>query len=355
VVKSIPDKELRKTKGITLKMSRVKKYLSGIMLSGGIAAMAYIISLYLPSGILGETLIALLLGMLLNPLVCRYEVFGPGINWTSKKILRAGIIIAGITLSFPQVIKAGKYALLLMLFTLATSFGVGYVCKKIFKINWKLAGLLSVSTAICGGTAVATVGPTIRAKNRDIAYAISATFIFDIITVIAFPWIGRLLGLGDTGYGLWIGTAVNDTSSVVAAGYAFSDAAGLLATIVKLTRTLFIVPVVLVFSWIYAKKETPSQTAAKVDIRKIFPWFILGFLAVVGIRSTGFVPDTIVAAMSFLSKFFLSMALAAIGLNTSLKEVAGVGIKPMIAGVIIDTSVVFVSLLAQAGILHFMS
>lgn len=334
-------------------MNYVKKHSSGIILSGGIAALAYIISSVLPAGILGETLIALVLGMLLNPLVCRYQFFDSGINWTSKRILRAGIIIAGITLSFPQVIKAGKFSLILMMFTLATAFGAGYICKKVFKINWKLASLLSVSTAICGGTAVATLGPTIRAKNRDIAYAISATFIFDLITVIAFPWIGRLLGLGDTGYALWIGTAVNDTSSVVAAGYAFSDAAGLLATIVKLTRILFIVPIVLVFSWIYAKKETPSQTAEKVSIRRIFPWFILGFLAVVGIRSTGIVPDNIVAGISLLSKFLLSMALAAIGMKTSLKEVAGVGIKPMIAGVIIDISVVFVSLFAQAGILHF--
>ena len=334
-------------------MRHTKKYLSGIILSGGIAVTAYAISSFLPAGILGETLIALIIGMLLNPLVCHYDVFDSGINWTSKKILRAGIIIAGITLSFPQVIKAGKYALVLLVFTLVTSFGVGYLCKKIFKINWKLASLLSVSTAICGGTAVATLGPTIRAKNRDIAYAISATFIFDIITVIAFPWIGRLLGLSDTGFGLWIGTAVNDTSSVVAAGYAFSDAAGSLATIVKLTRTLFIVPIVLIFSWIYTKKETPSHTADNVSIRKIFPWFILGFLAVVGIRSTGLVPDNIVAGMSFLSKFFLSMALAAIGLKTSLKEVTGVGIKPMIAGVIIDVSVVFVALFAQAGILHY--
>ncbi|HOD93000.1 MAG TPA: putative sulfate exporter family transporter [Clostridia bacterium] len=334
-------------------MNKIKKYLSGIMLSGAIAGIAYVINLILPTSILGETLIALLLGMLLNPLLNRYEFFNEGINFTSKKILRAGIILAGITLSFAQVIKAGKYALILMAFTLATAFGVGYICKKIFKINWKLASLLSISTAICGGTAVATLGPTIKAKNYDIAYAISATFIFDIITVIAFPWIGRLLGLSDTGYGLWIGTAVNDTSSVVAAGYAFSDAAGSLATIVKLTRTLFIVPIVLVFSWIYAKKETSSQPAAKVNIRKIFPWFILGFLAVVGIRSTSLLPDNIVSGISFLSKFLLSMALAAIGLKTSLKEVAGVGIKPMIAGIIIDVSVVFVSLFAQAGILNY--
>lgn len=335
-------------------MSHVKKYIPGIMLSGAIAAAAFLISDLLPAGILGGTLLALMIGMLLNPLIGSNEAVEAGINWSSKRILRTGIILAGITLSFSQVIQAGKYALILMVFTLATSFGVGYLCKKVFKINWKLASLLSVSTAICGGTAVATLGPAIRAKNRDIAYAISATFIFDIITVIAFPWIGRLLGLGDTGYGLWIGTAVNDTSSVVAAGYAFSDAAGVLATIVKLTRTLFIVPVVLIFSWIYAKKEADSQAAEKVELAKIFPWFILGFLVVVGIRSVGLVPESLVPGIAFLSKFFLSMALAAIGLKTSLKEVAGVGIKPMIAGVIIDTSVVFVSLFAQAGILHYL-
>lgn len=335
-------------------MSHVKKYIPGITLSGAIAAAAFLISDLLPAGILGGTLLALMIGMLLNPLIGSNEAVEAGINWSSKRILRTGIILAGITLSFSQVIQAGKYALILMVFTLATSFGVGYLCKKVFKINWKLASLLSVSTAICGGTAVATLGPAIRAKNRDIAYAISATFIFDIITVIAFPWIGRLLGLGDTGYGLWIGTAVNDTSSVVAAGYAFSDAAGVLATIVKLTRTLFIVPVVLIFSWIYAKKEADSQRAEKVELAKIFPWFILGFLAVVGIRSLGLVPESLVPGIAFLSKFFLSMALAAIGLKTSLKEVAGVGIKPMIAGVIIDTSVVFVSLFAQAGILHYL-
>ena len=328
-------------------------YFPGIMLSASIAAASYLISLVVPDSILGGTLIALLIGMLLNRVLSSYEVFDKGINWTSKKILRAGIILSGIALSFSQVFQAGKYALILMLFTLTTSFGVGYLCKKIFKMNWKLASLLSVSTAICGGTAVATLGPTIRAKNRDIAYAISATFIFDIITVIAFPWIGRLLGLSDTGYGLWIGTAVNDTSSVVAAGYAFSDAAGSLATIVKLTRTLFIVPIVLVFSWIYAKIETPSQMADKINIGKIFPWFILGFLAVVGIRSMDFLPANAITQVSLLSKFFMSMALASIGLKTSFKEVTSVGIKPMIAGVIIDTSVVFVSLFAQAGILRF--
>ena len=237
-------------------MGQKNKGLYGILLSGAIATGAYLINDFIPTDLLGSAVIALLIGMLLNPIISQSDLYEAGINWTSKYVLRAGIIVAGVTLSFGQLIEAGKYALILLFFTLITAFGVGYLCHKFFNINWKLSSLLAVSTAICGGTAVATVGPTIRAKNRDIAYAISATFIFDILTVIAFPYIGQMLGLSDTGYGLWVGTAINDTSSVVAAGYAFSDAAGVLATIVKLTRTLFIVPIVLIFSWVYAKKRS---------------------------------------------------------------------------------------------------
>lgn len=341
-------------------MTAIKKYSFGILLSAAVAGVAFIVNTLLPVDLLGTTLIALIIGMLINPIIERYHLFDAGINWTSKIILRAGIIFMGITLSFGQIVQAGKYALVLMVFTLTTSFGVGYICSKVFRINWKLSSLLSVSTAICGGTAVATLGPTIKADNKDIAYAISATFIFDFITVIAFPWIGQALGLSDVGYGLWIGTAVNDTSSVVAAGYAFSDAAGALATIVKLTRTLFIVPVVIVFSWIYAKKEASENqmngvatVQPKINFVKIFPWFILLFIGVVAVKSTGIVPPVAVTNISALSKFFLAMALASIGMKTSVKEVTKVGIKPMIAGVIIDTSVVIVSLFAQAAILHF--
>ena len=335
-------------------MDRLTRYLPGILVSLGVAALAYLIDAVLPWGLLGSTLIALVLGIILNPVFSRYQILDPGVSWTTKYILRAGIIMAGITLSFAQVVQAGRYAIILLMFTFATAFGVAYICKRLFKINWKLASLLSVSTAICGGTAVATVGPTIRAKNRDIAYAISATFIFDLLTVLAFPWIGQALGMSDTSFGLWIGTSVNDTSSVVAAGYAFSDAAGALATIVKLTRTLFIVPIVLMFSWIYARKEQPAGGKTKVDIVAIFPWFILGFLVMVGVRSTGLLPDSLVNATAFMSKFLLATALGAIGLKTSFKELAGVGIKPMVAGVIIDGSVVVVALFAQALILRVM-
>lgn len=335
-------------------MKLTKSHLYGVLLSGTIAVIAFYLNTILPTDLLGSAVIALLIGMVLNPFIERSDIYDDGISWTSKYVLRAGIIIAGVTLSFYQLVKAGKYALVLLFFTLITAFGVGYLMMKVFKMDWKLTSLLSVSTAICGGTAVATVGPTIRAKNRDIAYAISATFIFDILTVIAFPYIGQWLGLSNTGYGLWVGTSVNDTSSVVAAGYAFSDAAGVLATIVKLTRTLFIVPIVLIFSWIYAKKEASTGSREKVNIASIFPWFILGFLGVVALRTVGIIPETMVSPISSMSKFFLAMALGAIGLKTNLKEVSDVGFKPMVAAVIIDVSVVIVALIAQGTILQYL-
>lgn len=219
-------------------------------------------------------------------------------------------------------------------------------------MNWKLTNLLSVSTAICGGSAVATVGPVIKAKDEDIAYAISATFIFDVLTVIAFPWIGYALGMSETGFGLWVGTAVNDTSSVVAAGYAFSEFAGNTAVIVKLTRTLFIIPFALIFSIISERLEAKSEDAQErkpINLKKIFPYFIVLFLVVVVLRSTGIIPANVVPALSKTSKFCMIMALSAIGLKTSYGDIRNIGPKPMILGFIVDTLVVIVSIGVQVA------
>ncbi len=335
-------------------MNTIKKIFPGLLFTLLLGAFSMIISNIIPGDLLGSSVLALLLGMIFNPIIKKFSFLSDGIQFTSKRILKIGIILMGVTLSFSQILTVGKYALGLMCFTLFTAFGGGYILGRLFKVNWKLSSMLSASTAICGGTAVATLGPAIEAEDRDIAYAISATFLFDLLTVIIFPWLGNLMGLTDTSYGLWVGTAVNDTSSVVAAGYGFSEAAGSFAVIVKLTRTLFIVPIVLIFSIIHARKkvklgqEQPTMQMEKPKLINIFPWFILMFIAVVAIKSTGLIPKPAVTSISMLSKLFMVMALGAIGLKTSLNEVKGVGWKPMLLGVLIDTSVVFVALGAQA-------
>ena len=332
-------------------MESIKKYYPGILLSVLIALLSYYISTFIPDKLISAGVFALLLGMTINPAVTKYNIFKVGMNFVSKKILKLAIILMGTTLSFSQVFEVGKYSLIVMIFTLFTAFGGGYYLGKLFGMNWKLSSLISAGTGICGASAIAAIAPTIEAEPKDIAYAISATFIFDIVMVILFPIMGRYFGMSDLGYGLWAGTAVNDTSSVVAAGFAFSDIAGSYSIIVKLTRTLSIIPAVLIFSYINQKsnnKDTSNLTdAPKIRIIDIFPWFIILFLVVIGIKSLGFIPVPISNNIALLSKFFMTMSLGAIGLKTSIKDVSKSGFLPMIHGFMISDLVVIVSFSVQ--------
>lgn len=329
-------------------MDLIKKYSSGVIITIFLAYIAIIISGFIPGRLISAGVFSLLIGMMINPIIANYSEFNEGMRFVSKRVLKLAIILMGATLSFTQVLEVGKYSLFVMMFTLATAFGGGYYLGKLFNMNWKLSGLISAGTGICGGSAIAAIAPTINAKANDIAYSISATFIFDIIMVILFPIAGKFFGMSDLGFGLWAGTAVNDTSSVVAAGYAFSDIAGNFAIIVKLTRTLSIVPVVLIFSYINERLNSKKSVEyklerEKVDIKKIFPWFIILFLFMVGIKSIGFISHNLSNQLSSISKFFMIMALGSIGLQTNFREVAKSGILPMLHGFIISTLVVLVS------------
>lgn len=333
-------------------MTETKDYLAGIILTILLALTAKAVSTYIPMHLISGSVFALILGMLLNPIIKEVHIFNKGINFVSKKILKTAIVLMGLTLSFSQVLSVGGYSLIVMTFTLMTAFGGGYLVGRLFNMNWKLSSLISAGTGVCGGSAIAAVAPTIEAENSDIAYAISATFIFDILMVILFPIAGRYLGMSDLGFGLWAGTAVNDTSSVVAAAYAFSDAAGSFAVIVKLTRTLSIVPIVMIFSIINARENKDlgireSEHEQKISIRNIFPYFILLFLVMVAVKSTGFISAQLSSNIASISKFMMIMALGSIGLTTNFNEVSDSGIKPLFHGFIISSLVVIVSFTVQ--------
>ena len=334
-------------------MNTIAKLIPGIVVTILLAMVATFISGFVPYHLISGSVFALLIGMLLNPIVSKYSLVTKGIGFTSKQILRLAIILMGLTLSFTQVLLVGRYSLIVMVFTLFVAFGGGYLFGRLFKLDWRLSSLISAGTGICGGSAIAALAPTIDAEDKDIAYAISATFLFDILMVILFPLAGRYLGMSDIGFGLWAGTAINDTSSVVAAGYAFSDAAGSFSVIVKLTRTLSIIPVVLIFSMINARIKEKSAyvqstvTRNKVTIKSIFPYFILLFLLMVAIKSIGVLPVVVSDGAATLSKFLMVMALGAIGLKTNFNQVAKAGFKPMLHGFIISSLVVVVAFLVQ--------
>ena len=215
-------------------------------------------------------------------------------------------------------------------------------------MNWKLSNLISAGTGICGGSAVAAIAPVIDADDKDIAFAMSSTFLFDMVMIALYPLMGKALGMSDIAYGIWAGTSVNDTASVVASGYAFSEAAGDFATMVKLTRTIAIIPTVLVFAYIGTRikqKELKEQNnGKKVNLMKIIPWFIGGFLLLAILNSVGFIPPATSGIIKGTSKFLMVTALAAIGLGTSLTDFKKAGLKPMFYGVTIDTLVTLTAL-----------
>ena len=332
------------------------KLLPGVAVSLAIAAVACFIENLLPIHLIGGAVIAMFLGMIVNHFVGKNAKLAPGLKFTSKKILKFAIILLGLSLNISTILEVGRMSLTVMVFTLATCFGGGYFIGKALGLNWKLSNLISAGTGICGGSAIAAIAPTIDAEDIDVAYAMSATFLFDMAMIVLFPIMGRAMGMSAEAFGIWAGTAVNDTSSVVATGYAFSEAAGDFATMVKLTRTLAIIPTVLTFALIQMgikRKEAMANGADKKEIKanfsftKVFPWFILGFLAMSLVATLVSIPGEVVSTTKSISKFLMVCALAAIGVGTSFKDMKKAGIKPMVHGFIISALVVVVALLVE--------
>ncbi len=327
-------------------------FLPGIFTAFIIALFSFFFGQSIP--LVGPSVLALAMGLGLNLVIREKSVLVSGLKFTSKTILRLAIILLGSSLSMGQIVMVGRYSLIVMVFTLTAAFGSGYLFGRLLNINWKMSTLISAGTGICGGSAIAAISPTIDADESDVAYSIAATFIFDMAMIVLFPIMGRQLGLSDLAYGLWTGTAVNDTSSVVAAGYAFSSAAGEFATIVKLTRTLSIIPIVLIFSWIGAVQKSRDNEDAHLNrwehLRNVTPWFIFLFLVMAAINSMGWIPARLSMNLNTLSRFMMAMALGAIGFNTDLDKLAQAGINPMILGFIVSAIVVIVSLAVQFGL-----
>lgn len=326
-------------------MKAVLNIVPGFAAAVLLAVAARFIESVLPIHMTGASVIALLLGMLINHF-WQPALLKSGLKFTSKKILRIAIILLGASLSVKVILDVGKLSLMVMAFTLLTCFGGGYIVGKALGLNWKMSNLISAGTGICGGSAIAAIAPVIDADDTDIAYAMSATFIFDMAMIVLFPLMGQALNLSDMAYGLWAGTAVNDTSSVVAAGYAYSEAAGDFATMVKLTRTLSIIPTVLIFALINAriKSKESIHEKKKLNVLSLFPWFIMGFVLLAIVNSIGLIPENVSGMCKDTSKFLMVTALAAIGLSTSFKDVKKAGVNPMLHGFIISALVVVVAI-----------
>ena len=322
-------------------------FLLGVVICFAVAGVAVLLEELIPGGLLGASIIALFMGTIINSFF-HPAWMKPALKFTSKKVLKAAIVLLGASLSVSTIMSVGKMTFFVMIFTFAMCFGGGYFIRKLFGLNWKLSNLISAGTGICGGSAVAAIAPVIDADDKDIAFALSSTFLFDMVMIALYPLMGKALGMSDIAYGIWAGTSVNDTASVVASGYAFSEAAGDFATMVKLTRTIAIIPTVLVFAWIGVRMKKKEMQATgegkKVNMMKIIPWFIGGFLLLAVLNSVGCIPVAVSGVIKNTSKFLMVTALAAIGLSTSITDFKKAGLKPMFYGITIDTLVTLTAL-----------
>lgn len=344
-------------------MQKIKKIIPGLLLCLAIAVPSWIIVKLLPVlEVIGAPVIAILAGMVITLFYKKKVKTADGIAYTSKKILQYAVILLGFGLNLSTIAQVGAQSLPIIISTIATSLIVSFVLYKLMKVPSKISTLIGVGSSICGGSAIAATAPVIDADDEEIAQAISVVFLFNVLAALIFPTFGGLINMSDAGFALFAGTAVNDTSSVTAAASTWEsihNVTGVLdsAVIVKLTRTLAIIPITLVLAFYRINKAKKNGgNAAGVSLKKVFPMFILWFVAASVITTilnavlSGAALETADSVFAFLktaSKFFIVMAMGAIGLNTDIVKLVKTGGKPIFMGLCCWVMITVVSIFMQ--------
>lgn len=332
-------------------MESIKKKLPGILTCFIIAVPSWLLGKTFP--IIGGPVIAILAGMLITMVWKNKGNAETGIKWTSKIILQTAVVLLGFGMNLGVILQTGKQSLPIIVCTISTSLIIAWILRKVIHVPSNTSILVGVGSSICGGSAIAATAPVIDADDNEVAQAISVIFFFNVLAAIFFPILGKVIGFDTTSggaFGIFAGTAINDTSSVTAAAAAWDgihhsntlDS----ATIVKLTRTLAIIPITLVLAFYRTRKEK-HQSSSKVSLKKIFPFFILFFVLASVVTTVFNLPATITNPLKELSKFFIIMAMAAIGLNTDIVKLVKTGGKPIFMGLCCWVGIAAVSLLMQ--------
>jgi len=317
--------------------------LPGLVASAVIAAAAVVCAHAAP--VVGAPVFALVFGALLRAVRPLPLVLRPGTAFSARSVLQAAIVLSGFGLSLATVVQTGLGTLPVTLGTVAVALVLAPLVGRALGIAGTLRTLVGCGTAICGASAIAAVSAVIEPNEADVALAIATVFFYNLVAVFVFPPIGHALHLSQDAFGLWAGTAINDTSSVVAAGYVYGHEAGAHATIVKLTRATLILPLVAAIAIVRARRL--GAGGRRLPWRQIVPWFILWFLVAALASGAGLIPAAWHAAVAELATFLISVALAAIGLQTDLARLVKAGARPLALGGILWVAVALSSLAIQ--------
>lgn len=314
-------------------MNFIKKNGPGLLLCLIIAVPSWFLGQAVP--VIGGPVFAILTGMVITLILRKKNAFTPGINYTSKKILQAAVVFLGFGMNLTEILAKGKQSLPIILSTISTSLITAFILYKALKLRTNNAILVGVGSSICGGSAIAATAPVIDASDEEVAQSISVIFLFNVIAALIFPALGAILGLSNEGFGMFAGTAINDTSSVTAAAAAWDGIHGSntleSAAIVKMTRTLAIIPITLILAIWRGRKEKTAE-GSSFSLKRSFPFFVLFFVLASVVTTVLQLPAEVTAPLKELSKFLIVMAMAAIGLNTNIIKLVKTGGKPIFTG-----------------------
>lgn len=306
--------------------------------------------------LVGEVIFAVLLGLVIGNVFRLPKFVQPGIAFAFQTLLRSAIVLLGATFSFAAALSIGGRALLMVVFLMTLALITAHALGRFLGVPGKLATLIGVGTAVCGNTAISAVAPVIGAKDEDTSFAIATNTLFGTLAVFAYPVLGHALGMSDAAFGTWAGTAVNDTSQVVATGFAFSEGAGSVATVVKLTRNTLMGGVIILMGLLYAGGGQGTAGSLGQRLKQSVPIFVLGFLGMCLLNTLGFVAwasqqlgrDLTVDAQT-AAKFLILMALAGVGLGTRLDAMRRIGLRPFWVGL----ATALVTSGASVAMIHF--
>lgn len=334
----------RKDAGLRrLKLSRLDSILPGLILAVVVALAArFVHHSLLPDHIamlVGEVIVAVMFGLAVGNVFRLPKIFQPGISFSFRTLLRTAIVLLGATFSFSAALAIGGRALLMVIALMTLALLTAHYLGAKLGVPDKLATLIGVGTAVCGNTAISAVSPVIRAKDSETSFAIATNTLFGTLAVFAYPLIGHALGMSPAAFGTWAGTAVNDTSQVVATGFAYGIDAGKVATVVKLTRNTMMGGVIILIGILYAGRSKKNVSSLWDRARHSVPLFVLGFLIMCGLNTLHVVSwasehvgrDLTKDAQS-AAKFLVLVALAGVGLGTRFDAMRRIGIRPFWVG-----------------------
>jgi uncharacterized integral membrane protein (TIGR00698 family) len=303
--------------------------LPGIALTGAIAAAAFGLRQLPGVTVLSPLILSILIGIAFHNVVGTPAQAKAGIKFSLRRILRFAIILLGLQLTAAQVVEVGAGGVAVIVTTLVATFLFTKWFAARIGVDGKLAELIAAGTSICGASAVIATNTVTDAPDEDVAYAVACVTVFGSIAMFTYPLLPGLLHLTPKAFGLWTGSSIHEIAQVVAAAFQDGKEAGEFATIAKLSRVMLLAPVVLALGFLASRRaKDTSGTSASVPL----PWFVLGFIALAGLNSVFAIPPHLKTVAVPATSFLLSMALAAMGLETDIRKLKAKGFKPFLVG-----------------------